>query len=236
MIWSRESDRSYPHEDAVQNTLMRILLADDHAVVRRGLRALLEQRAGWQVCAEASNGREAIDLAALHMPDIAILDMAMPELNGLEATRGIRLCSPHTEILIFTMIESTNLLRDAVVAGARGFVLKGEMERYIMDAVEALAAHKPYFSGALSSEDLESHLRSDRGGKAGTELLTSREREVTQRIAEGLSSKQIASRLGISIKTVETHRTTLMRKIGAHSVADVVRYALENDASRLNTG
>jgi DNA-binding NarL/FixJ family response regulator len=215
---------------------MRILLADDHAVVRRGLRALLEQRAGWQVCAEAANGREAVERAAQHAPDVAILDMAMPELNGLEATRGIRRHSPNTEILLFTVVESRSLLRDVLVAGARGFVLKSEVERCIMDAVEALAVHRPYFSGALSNEVLDGYLRNATPGTAAQgELLTPREQEIAQRIAEGFSTKQIALRLGISAKTVETHRTALMRKIGAHSVADVVRYAIKNEIGRFDT-
>jgi DNA-binding NarL/FixJ family response regulator len=214
---------------------MRILLADDHAVVRRGLRALLEQRAGWQVCAEAANGREAVELAMRHFPDVAILDMAMPELNGLEATRGIRRHSPNTEILLFTVIESRSLLRDVLAAGARGFVLKGEVERSIMDAVEALAAHRPYFSGALSNEVLDGYLRDATARAAAPDgLLTPREQEIAQRVVEGLSTKQIALNLGISTKTVETHRTALMRKIGAHSVADVVRYAIKTKSDRFD--
>lgn len=208
--------------------MLTILLADDHAVVRRGLRAILEQREDWRICAEASNGRQAIDLAALHRPNVAILDMAMPELNGLEATRGIRRESPETEILIFTMVQSTVLTRDVLAAGARGFVLKGELDRFVVDAVEALAAHKAYFSGAISGDILEGYLRSVEAGGSISDLLTRREREIVQMIAEGLSNKRIALKLDVSVKTVETHRTALMRKIGARTVAEVVRYAIRN--------
>jgi DNA-binding NarL/FixJ family response regulator len=209
--------------------MVTILIADDHAVVRRGLRVMLEQREGWQVCAEATKGREAIALAARHLPDIAILDMAMPDLNGLEAARGIRVKSPATEILIFTMIESPRLIRDVLLAGARGYLLKSDLDQRLMDAVESLASHRPYLSGSVADEVLEGYLRD--AATADADLLTPREREIMQMIAEGMSSKQIALKLNISLKTVETHRTTLMRKIGAHSVADVVRYAISKDIS-----
>ncbi len=190
---------------------------------------MLEQRPGWRVCAEASNGRQAIDLAALHRPNIAVLDMAMPELNGLEATRGIRRISPETEILVFTMVESTSLTRDVLAAGAHGVVLKGELDRFVIDAIEALASHRPYFSGAISGEILDGYLRTVASGASVSDLLTSREREVVQMIAEGLSNKQMARKLDISIKTVETHRTALMHKIGARTVAEVVRYSIRNN-------
>ena len=153
----------------------------------------------------------------------------MPELNGLEATRGIRRESPGTEILLFTMVESTSLTRDVLAAGARGIVLKGELDRCVMDAIDALAAHRPYFSGAISGEVLNGYLRSVATGESASDLLTPREREIIQVIAEGLSNKQIALKLNISVKTVETHRTALMHKIGARTVAEVVRYAIRNN-------
>jgi DNA-binding NarL/FixJ family response regulator len=210
--------------------MLRILIADDHAMVRRGLRNMLEQHDGWQVCAEAATGREAIAMATKHRPDVAVLDMAMPDLNGLEATRGIRIESPATAILVFTMIESTRLIRDVLVAGARGYLLKSDLDRHVMDAVATLASHRPYLGGAVGNEILAGYLR-DAATTPDAELLTPRERETIQMIAEGLSSKQIALKLNISLKTVETHRTSLMRKIGAHTVADVVRYAIKNDIS-----
>jgi DNA-binding NarL/FixJ family response regulator len=210
--------------------MLTILIADDHAVVRRGLRTMLERRDGWRVCAEATTGREAITLAATHQPNVAILDMAMPDLNGLEATRGIRRESPSTAILVFTMIESTRLIRDVLLAGARGYLLKSELDRHVLEAVETLGSNRPYLSGAVGNEILEGYLR-DASAAPDAEFLTPRERETIQMIAEGLSTKQIALRLNISFKTVETHRTSLMRKIGAHTVADVVRYAIKNDIS-----
>ena len=210
--------------------MLNILIADDHAMLRRGLRTMLEQHDGWQICAEAATGREAIDLAAKYRPNVAILDMAMPELNGLEATRGIRSASPTTAILIFTMVESTRLIRDVLVAGARGYLLKSDLDRHVVDAVTTLAANRPYLGGAMGNEILDGYLR-DAVSTPDAELLTPREREIIQMIAEGLSSKQVALKLNISLKTVETHRTSLMRKIGAHTVADVVRYAIKNDIS-----
>jgi DNA-binding NarL/FixJ family response regulator len=210
--------------------MLKILIADDHAMLRRGLRTMLEQHDGWQICAEAATGREAIDLAAKYRPNVAILDMAMPELNGLEATRGIRSASPTTAILIFTMVESTRLIRDVLVAGARGYLLKSDLDRHVVDAVTTLAANRPYLGGAMGNEILDGYLR-DAVSTPDAELLTPREREIIQMIAEGLSSKQVALKLNISLKTVETHRTSLMRKIGAHTVADVVRYAIKNDIS-----
>lgn len=210
--------------------MLNILIADDHAMLRRGLRTMLEQHDGWQICAEAATGREAIDLAAKYRPNVAILDMAMPELNGLEATRGIRSASPTTAILIFTMVKSTRLIRDVLVAGARGYLLKSDLDRHVVDAVTTLAANRPYLGGAMGNEILDGYLR-DAVSTPDAELLTPREREIIQMIAEGLSSKQVALKLNISLKTVETHRTSLMRKIGAHTVADVVRYAIKNDIS-----
>lgn len=189
---------------------------------------MLEQHDGWQVCAEATTGREAVELAVKYRPNVAILDMAMPSLNGLEATRGIRSASPETAILVFTMIESTRLIRDVLVAGARGYVLKSDLDRHVMDAVAALASNRPYLGGAIGNEILDGYLR-DAAATSDADLLTPRERETIQMIAEGLSSKQIALKLNVSLKTVETHRTSLMRKIGAHTVADVVRYAIKND-------
>src|SRR6516162_2377071 len=164
--------------------MLKILIADDHAMVRRGLKAMLEQRDGWQICAEAATGREAVNLAAKHRPDVAILDIAMPELNGLEATRGIRSASPTTAILIFTMVESTRLIRDVLVAGARGYLLKSDLDRHVIDAVATLASHRPYLGGAVGNDILDGFLR-DAATKSDTELLTPREREAIQMIAEG---------------------------------------------------
>jgi DNA-binding NarL/FixJ family response regulator len=210
--------------------VVRILLADDHDVVRRGLRQLLEEQTDWQVCGEAVTGRQAVEMAKDLVPNVAILDLTMPELNGLEATRQIRSALPTTEVLIFTMHESEQLIRDVLAAGARGYLLKSDAARFIVSAVEALAQHKPYFNWKVSETMLDAFLRST-AETEGTmsDTLTGSEREIVQLLAEGKSNKQISSSLDISVKTVETHRATIMKKLNAHSVVDIVRYAVRNN-------
>ncbi|QRM34077.1 response regulator transcription factor [Microvirga sp. VF16] len=208
--------------------MLRILLADDHDIVRRGLKDLLEQHVGWQVCAEASNGRDAVDLALQHRPHVAVIDLSMPELNGLEATRRIRQSQPETEVLIFTMHESEELIREVLGAGARGYLLKSDAVRQLIPAVESLSQKRPFFAGRVSEVVLDGFLK---GGPAMparpvAERLTSREREVIQLLAEGRSNKQIARLLDLSVKTVETHRTAAMRKLELSSLPDLVRYAI----------
>jgi DNA-binding NarL/FixJ family response regulator len=208
--------------------MLHILLADDHDIVRRGLKDLLEQHMGWQVCAEASNGRDAVDLALQHRPHVAVIDLSMPELNGLEATRRIRQSLPETEVLIFTMHESEELIREVLVAGARGYLLKSDAVRQLIPAVESLSQKKPFFAGRASEVLLDTFLK---GGQAtsiplGNERLTSREREIVQLLAEGKNNKQIARLLDLSVKTVETHRSTAMRKLELNSLPDLVRYAV----------
>ena len=210
--------------------MVRILLADDHDVVRHGLRHLLESEKGWEVCGEARDGREAVALAEQLQPDIAVLDITMPGLSGLEATRKIRAASPETEVLVFTMHESEELMREVFVAGARGYLIKSDAARYIVAAVEALTRHQPFFSSQVSATVLAAFLREGAAKQpgAGDASLTPREREVLQLLAEGHRNKEIARRLGVSVKTVETHRATVMHKIGAETVADLVRYAVRN--------
>lgn len=212
--------------------MVRILLADDHNVVRRGLKALLQDRSDWEICGEALSGREAVELAREMQPDIAVIDLMMPELNGLETTRQIRKVSGRTEVLIFTMHHNEALVHDVLDAGARGYLLKTDAERQIVTAVETLLRHQPYFSAEISETVLEGFLRSGRQAVAGQERsaprLTPREREVIQLLAEGNRNKKIAQILSISVKTVETHRTTLMRKIGVKSIVELVRYAVRN--------
>jgi DNA-binding NarL/FixJ family response regulator len=203
----------------------RIVLADDHLIVRRGLRALLETRPDFVVCAEASDGREAVDLVLQHKPDVAVLDISLPLLNGVEATRHIRKGSPATEILVFTMHDGDELIREALHAGARGYLLKSEGDEQIINAVAALASHRPFFSAQASETLLDSF---SHGSGAPANVLTMREREIVQLIAEGNSNKTIARSLNISVKTVETHRSTAMRKLDMHSSAELVRYAVRN--------
>jgi DNA-binding NarL/FixJ family response regulator len=210
--------------------MIRILLADDHDVLRRGLRDLVNEQPGWEVCAEALDGRQAVAMAKEQKPDIAILDISMPELNGLDATRQIKKAVPKTEILIFTMHEDEQLVREVLAAGARGYLLKTDASRYIVAAVDALAHHKPFFTSNVSETMLDSFLKQT---KSPDETLlsgpiTPREREIIQLLAEGNSNKKISAMLGISVKTVETHRATIMRKIGASSVVDIVRFAVRN--------
>jgi DNA-binding NarL/FixJ family response regulator len=208
--------------------MLRILLADDHDIVRRGLKDLLEQHVGWQVCAEAANGREAVELALQHRPHVAVIDLSMPELNGLEATRRIRQSLPDTEVLIFTMHESEELIREVLGAGARGYLLKSDAVRQLIPAVESLSQKKPYFAGRVSEVVLDGFLKGGQAALEGptAERLTSREREIVQLLAEGNSNKQIARILDLSVKTVETHRTAAMRKLELTSLPDLVRYAI----------
>lgn len=209
---------------------LRILIADDHAVVRAGLRTLLESRNGWEVCAEAADGRDAVEKAAKLKPDVAVLDIGMPLLNGVEATRQILRCSPHTEVLILTMHESDDLVQQVVEAGARGYILKDDADRVLLAAVDALRLHKPYFSprisGVLAPEEL-----SDGSGdatKTTRSRLTPREREILQLLAEGKSNKEVATILGISVNTAEAHRANIMLKLDVHSITELVVYAVRN--------
>lgn len=207
--------------------MTRILLADDHDVVRQGLRKLLETHQGWVVCGEATNGREAVKLALALRPEIAVLDLSMPELNGLEATRQIKKEHPGTEVLIFTMHETEQLIREVLTAGARGFVLKSDGGQQLVEAVEALSRHKTFFTAKASEALLDNFLNTMNG--AGKEsVLTVREREITQLLAEGWGNKEVAAALCISVKTVETHRAAIMRKVGINSIVELVHYAIRN--------
>ena len=208
---------------------VRILVADDHQVVRTGLRALLESKAGWQVCAEASNGREAVEKAGQHKPDVAVLDIGMPLLNGVEATRQIRKLSPQTEILILTMHDSEQLIQEVLGAGAHGYILKDDADRNLIAAVDALRRHKPYLSSRVSEAVSNATSPAQDGSNSSRSRLTPREREIVQLLAEGKSNKEVAGYLGISVKTAETHRANIMLKLDFHSLADLVRYAVRNN-------
>lgn len=211
--------------------MISILLADDHEIVRRGLRALLEERDDWKVLAEASTGREAVDRAVDLRPDVALLDYTMPELNGLEATRRIKALAPKTEVLIFSMHDSEVLVRDVLAAGARGYVLKSDATAKLADAVEELAHHRPFFSGVIAESILQTYLRAnaDDATPPTSALLTSREWEIVQLLAEGHSNREVSGELSISVKTVETHRAAVMRKLHLDSLADLVRFAIRNN-------
>ena len=202
-----------------------ILIADDHEVVRRGLRSLLEAQQGWSVVAEATNGREAVARAIEFKPDVAILDYAMPMLNGVEVTRQIRTRLSDTEVLIFTMHESDALVAEFLQAGARAFILKSEPTEQLIAGVKSLANHRPYLAGPWSERLLEGFLQkqTENGG-----VLSPRERVIVQLIAEGNSNKEMSSILNLSVKTIETHRAAAMQKLHVSSVAALVRYAIRN--------
>jgi len=205
--------------------MTRILIADDHDVVRSGLRSTLETHPNWEVVAEASDGKEAIFKAVEAKPDVAVLDYSLPLVNGVEATRQIRARLPRTEVLIFTMHDNEALTEQLLRAGARGYVLKSEANRYLIGAIESLARHKPFFAFHVSEALLRSYLTNS--NKSGS-TLTNRERNVVQLIAEGHTNRQIAGILNISVKTVETHRSAIMHKLDLHSSAALVRYAIRN--------
>jgi len=206
---------------------LRILVADDHQVVRTGLRTLLESKAGWQVCAEAANGREAVEKAGELQPDVAILDIGMPLLNGVDATRQIHKVSPQTEILILTMHDSEHMIQGVLDAGAHGYILKDDADRNLLAAVESLRKHKPYLSSRVSAAAATAQPSTD-GIERPARRLTPREREIVQLLAEGKSNKEIATYLNISVKTAETHRANIMLKMNFHSVTELVRYAVKN--------
>ncbi|MGA2483414.1 MAG: response regulator transcription factor [Candidatus Acidiferrales bacterium] len=209
---------------------LRILVADDHEVVRRGARALLEAQPGWTVVAEAANGREAEEQAKKLRPDVVVLDISMPELNGLDAARLILKEFPQTEILILTMHESEELMREVLQAGAKGYVLKSDVGKDLVAAVAALSQHKPYFTTTVAEMVLDGYRQHVLPNQHAKELpaLSARERQVTQLLAEGKCNKEVAAMLFIGVKTVETHRANIMRKLNIHSVSDLVRYAIRN--------
>ena len=208
-------------------TSLRILLVDDHAVVRRGVRSLLESQEGWEVCGEATTGRDAIEQSRRLRPDVVVMDLSLPELNGLDATRQILKDAPDTEVLVLTMHHSEELARDALQAGARGYVLKSDADENLIAAVENLRRHKPFLTSTVTEFVLDDYLRPGDGMQEDLNV-TAREREIIQLVAEGHSNKEAAATLGISVKTIEAHRANIMRKLRLRSVSDLVRYAIRN--------
>jgi len=210
---------------------LRILIADDHEIVRRGLKTLLSTQPGWSVCAEAATGREAVAQAAQHRPDIVVMDISMPGLNGLEATRKIRKMLPRVEVVILSLHYSDQLVREILDAGARGYILKSDATRDLLKAIEALATRRTFFTSGAAQMIINGFCNPDSAKESGGLIrhrLSSREREIVQLLAEGKSSKEVAVALGISVKTAETHRANIMRKLEMHSVSELVRYAVRN--------
>jgi DNA-binding NarL/FixJ family response regulator len=210
---------------------LRILIADDHDLMRRGVKTLIESHAGWEVCGEARTGREAVALTIEIVPDIAILDIGMPDMDGLEAASKIGTVSPNTEILILSGHYSDQLIREIVNAGIRGYILKSDSDRDLAIAVETLAKHKPFFTRYATEMIHSTFSLGQRLTKTPQSLgarLTAREREVVKLLSGGMKSKKVASVLGISIKTVETHRSNAMRKLDLHNMNELVRYAVRN--------
>jgi two-component system, NarL family, response regulator NreC len=204
---------------------IRILLADDHAMVRQGFRMILAAQSDMEIVGEAGNGREAVELSAQLKPDVVVMDVAMPELNGIEATRRIAGASSHTRVLALSMYKDSVYVREILRAGARGFLLKDAIDRDLLAAVRAVAGGEGYLSPAVSEavlSDYRKHVTDP------LDLLSSREREVLQMIAEGKTNKDIAVSLNLSVYTVEAHRGRIMEKLNLHSVGELVRFAVRN--------
>jgi DNA-binding NarL/FixJ family response regulator len=207
---------------------VRILIADDHELFRRGLAVELAQVHGWVVAADAANGRDAVALAAELKPDIVVLDLTMPELNGLEAARKIIAADSSALILILTAHESEQVVREVLSAGARGYVLKSDAGRVLVAAVQALLDGRFFFTSTVARMVLDGYLRSESRDADAAHTLSAREREIVQLLAEGNSNKDIARALQISVNTAETHRSNIMRKMEFASLPELVRYAIRN--------
>lgn len=209
-----------------------VLVADDHDIVRRGLIDLIEKQPGWKVIAEATNGREAVEKTLEMKPDVSILDVSMPSLNGIEAAREISQSGSQTKLLILTMYHSDPLVRQMLQAGVRGFVLKSDAATELVQAIDALHRNKTFFTPKVSQMFVDA--QQDKNPKHGDNeesnalRLTPRQREIAQLLAEGKNSREIAAALGTTFKTVETHRANIMRRLDCHSVTELVRYAIRN--------
>jgi DNA-binding NarL/FixJ family response regulator len=209
---------------------LRILVADDHELIRRGIRQLLAPKTEWKVIAEANNGRDAVRMTEELKPDVVILDFSMPEMNGLHAAREIAQLPWKAEVVVLTMHDSEEIIREVLMSGARGFVLKTDADRDLVDAVEAVSKHRQFFTSRVAELVLNGYLSAKASPHLCGEVarLTGREREVVQLLAEGRTSREIAGLLRISVRTTETHRININRKLNFNSVADLVRYAIRN--------
>ncbi len=212
---------------------VKILVADDHEIVRHGVENLINSEEDMEVSWSSTSGRDAVKLATKFNPDVVILDLGMPDLNGMDATRQIRKLCPNAKILIFTMHETERLVQEVFRAGAHAYVLKSDAGKFLLNAIRAVVAGEHFFSSRVNEVIFEGFLKSSVESPESEAVpegrLTARERETVQLIAEGKSNKEVATVLGISVKTAETHRSTLMRKLNLHSVSELVRYAIRNE-------
>lgn len=210
---------------------LRILIADDHEVVRDGMRALIEHEPGWEVCGTAITGQEAVDTAKKLKPEVVVLDMTMPELDGLEVLREIKRALPNTEVVIFSAHHSEEVIEQLFDAGAKSYIQKTDASRHLVAAIRSLAEHKPFFTPEISQVLFAKFLSVNPWKKRGAQkhTLTDRERDVVRLLALGSSNKDVAKTLGVSVRTAETHRGVLMRKLGLDSLAALVRYAIRNN-------
>lgn len=221
-------DDSDHDDDARLPQPLRILVADDHPVVREGTRMLIEQVEGWTVCGLAADGGEAIAKALDLRPDVIVLDLHMPGLDGLQAVHELRHRLPTAELVIFSGARSEAIVQQLFNAGARSFISKTEAGKLLITAIRSAAEHKPFFTPEVSEILFARFMQEPGAGAVKAASITKREREIIRHIAEGLSNKQIAAALAISSRTAETHRAAIMRKLGASSTADIVRYAIRN--------
>ncbi len=217
---------------------IKLLIVDDHAIVRQGLRALLEAQDGLSIVAEAENGRDAVKKVRELAPDVVIMDIAMPILNGLEATRQIKRLNPAVKVLALTMYNDEEYIFQILKSGAAGYLIKESSASELISAIRAVHGGNPYFSPVISRKIMDSYLREDGEQKAGREpdKLTNREKEVLQLIAEGYTNNEIGNFMKISVKTVETHRAHVMNKLDLHDVAGLIKYAIKNGLVVLDAG
>src|SRR3984893_13101578 len=210
--------------------ILRLVVADDHDLIRRGLRSLLEEQPGWKGVAEAVDGKKAVEKVLETKPDVAILDIRMPQLDGLQVARQIRNSGLKTKVLILSMHESDALIREMLDAGVRGYLLKTDAGRELVAAVETVRYNKTYFTSKVSQMVFDGYLRKvrDADGAEPVTRLTPRQQEILKLLAKGQSSREVAEFLGLSLKTVETHRADIMRRLNCHSLSELVRYALRN--------
>lgn len=209
--------------------MVRILIADDHDIVRSGMKSILQSQAGWEICGEATNGHDAITLAGELKPNVIILDFFMPKINGLDAARQILRVNPEQKILFLTVMDSEDIARKVLEVGARGYVLKSDAARDLVAGVITLLQNRSYFTARVANMVLEGYLRPAPGVNKPGSVLTIREREIVQLLTEGYVTKEVASMLNVSVKTAETHRSNIMRKLKIHSVAELVLYAVRNN-------